>query len=88
MSKDVRYTAVKHLMGVDTILNIKGVFDYIPKTVVSKDLGMNYQTFTRKVEDPRLFTVQEILMMAELLGVTPEALFTLISNSIVKKKGK
>jgi hypothetical protein len=88
MSKDVRYTAVKHLMGVDTITNIKGVFDYIPKTVVSKDLGMNYQTFTRKLEDPRLFTVQEILMMAELFGAPAEALFTLINNSLVKKKAK
>jgi hypothetical protein len=88
MSKDVRYTAVKHLVGVDTITNIKGVFDYIPKTVVSKDLGMNYQTFTRKVEDPRLFTVQEILTMAELLGVPSEALFNLIVNSLIKKKGK
>jgi hypothetical protein len=90
MAKDRRYNAVKSMMEVNNISNFKEIFDIIPKTLVSKDMGMNYQTFTRKVEGPDQFTIRELISLSELFEVLPDALFRRILSDIPvsKKKGK
>ena len=90
MSEDRRYNAIKSMVDDGSISTFKEIFEVIPKTLVSKDMGMNYQTFTRKVTDPELFTVREILFMANLFGVSSTDLFHRITAGLspAKKKGK
>lgn len=71
MSKDKRYTAIRSMIETGKLSGFKEIFDIIPKTLVSNDLGMNYQTFTRKVNEPDLFTVRELGKIAALMGVKP-----------------
>jgi hypothetical protein len=90
MSEDRRYNAIKSMVEDGSISTFKEIFEVIPKTLVSKDMGMNYQTFTRKVTDPDLFTVREVLFMSNLFGVSPDDLFKRIMANLspAKKKGK
>ena len=51
MNKDRRYNAIKSMVEDGSISTFKEIFEVIPKTLVSKDMGVNYQTFTRKVAE-------------------------------------
>ena len=91
MSKDRRYNAIKSMIEDGSISSFKEIFEVIPKTLVSKDMGMNYQTFTRKVAEPDLFNFRELLFMANLFDVNPENLFKRIMSDLTapaKKKGR
>jgi hypothetical protein len=74
MASDKRYGLVRSLFREGETYTFIDVFDIIPKTVIAKDLGMNYHTFTRKAEDPERFTLQEIMRMAEMFGMGAQGL--------------
>jgi hypothetical protein len=83
-TKDKRYDAIKGLLDSNKIRVFQEIFDYIPKSIVSKDLGLNYQTFIRKVHYPGLFTVRETQIMCKLMHLSLIQLVDLISNSFIK----
>lgn len=89
-TKDRRYSAIRSMIGVGELARFGEIFDIVPKTQVSKDLGMNYQTFTRKVAEPDLFSIRELQHMATLFDVTIEDLLSkvLADLSHSRKKGK
>ncbi len=88
-TKDRRYNAVKSMVEVGSISGFKEIFEIIPRTMVSKDMGMNYQTFTRKVAAPDLFTIREMNFMAAQFEITPEELLKkIIADIAPKKRGK
>ena len=71
-----------------SISHFKEIYEVIPKTLVSKDMGMNYQTFTRKVAEPDLFTMRELIFMSNLFDVNPDDLFKrILADLAPKKKG-
>jgi hypothetical protein len=78
------------MIEVGSISGFKEIFDVIPKTLVSKEMGMNYQTFTRKVAEPDLFTIRELIHLASLFDVRSEDIFARIMIEItpVKKRGR
>jgi len=71
---DKRYGLIKALFREGDEYRFKDIFDIVPKPIVAKDLGMNYHTFTRKVEDPERFTLREIIKMAEMFAIGPRDL--------------
>ena len=77
------------MIAVDSISGFKEIFEIIPRTVVCQDMGMNYQTFTRKVSSPDTFTLREIIFMSQLFEVPAEILFQRIVTELpAKKKAK
>jgi hypothetical protein len=83
---DKRYGIIRALLKEGERYRFKDVFDVIPKTIVAKDLGMNYHTFTRKVEDPERFTLKEIIKMAGMFAVGSKNLCDRIFIDIQEKK--
>ena len=54
--------------------------------MVSKDMGMNYQTFTRKVAAPDLFTLRELLFMSQLFDIPGETMVKRIIADMAASK--
>jgi hypothetical protein len=82
---DKRYGVIKALFREGDQYRFKDVFDIIPKTIVARDLGMNYHTFTRKVEDPERFTLKVIIKMADMFAVGSQNLCDRIFIDIEEK---
>ena len=88
MVKDARYTAVQSLITVGKIQKFSDIFKYIPKTIVARDLGLNYRSFVGKVNAPNRFGVLDILKLAEYIDCPPGKIFDLIVADIPTKKKK
>ena len=85
MAQDKRYNAIKSMMESGHIASFKEIFEIVPKTIVSKEMGMNYQTFTRKVTAPDLFTLRELMSMAQLFDLPGETLVKQIFADLAAK---
>lgn len=70
--KDSRYDAVKHLIQTGNITSLKAAFKIIPITVVKTDAGIHYATLHRKIHEPGLLKLDEMIVLADLFGVTPQ----------------
>lgn len=71
-SKDVRYQSVKVLIETGNIKSIREIFQFIPKTTVYKDLGINFNRFDRAILNPAIFRVQELITLAGLFNIDPK----------------
>jgi hypothetical protein len=69
MADDPRYGSIKVLIESGHIKSIREIFQFIPKTTVYKDLGINFSRFDRAIVDPSIFRMQELVVLAELFGV-------------------
>lgn len=69
MVEDKRYSTIKVLIEAGHIKSIQDIFIFIPKTVVYKDLGANFNRFDRAIIDPSLFKLRELLKLAEMFDV-------------------
>lgn len=85
MAQDKRYNAIKSMMESGHISSFKEIFEIVPKTMVSKEMGMNYQTFTRKVNAAELFTLKELQAMAKLFDIPGEMLVGRIFADLAAK---
>jgi hypothetical protein len=71
---DPRYGTIKVLIESGHIKSIKEIFQFIPKTTVYKDLGVNFNRFDRAIYDPSIFRMQELVILAELFQVDAKKL--------------
>lgn len=69
MGGDQRYTTIKVLIQSGHIKSIRDIFQFIPKTIVYKDLGVNFNRFNRAIIDPSKFTLAELRTLGEFFGV-------------------
>ncbi|PSL50002.1 hypothetical protein CLV51_1011344 [Chitinophaga niastensis] len=83
MAQEKKYAAIKALLEAGGIARIADIFEYIPKTNVYKLLGTGYLTFLKKLDNPGLFTIDELNTLADLIGVDDEIL-----NSLARKEAK
>jgi len=89
---DQRYTTIKVLMESGHITTFRQIFDYIPKTVVYKDLRVNFNRFSKAILDPSGLSMGELRTLAEFFGIDTKKLIDmaylqmLTSNNRTKKK--
>ena len=76
--KDQRYRAIKSLIETNGIESLKDVFTIIPVSVVREDMKVNYNTLRRRITEGNTLTVKDIIGLANLFEVTPEAVFKLV----------
>ena len=93
MTDDPRYGSIKVLIESGHIKSIREIFQFIPKTTVYKDLGINFSRFDRAIVDPSIFRMQELVVLAELFGVDALTLICMAYNQMLavnkqrRKKG-
>ena len=65
--------------------NFTELFDIVPRSVIVRDSGINYTRLTNKINRPEKFTVKDILIIAQLIGVESNKIYRLIASSVDKK---
>lgn len=84
--KDKRYQTIRLYIQAGAISSFGEIFDILPKSVLSRDLRLNYIRLVKKIQDPNLFTLREMRRMAELIEVDDEVIFNLIHALFKPKK--
>ncbi|HEY8387272.1 MAG TPA: hypothetical protein VIK74_01645 [Parasegetibacter sp.] len=86
MAKDPRYKTVKIMLETGNISQFSEIFDIIPRSIVSADIGMNYTRFVNRLKKPELFILKELLTIAHYIGVDKKLIVDLIMNDISSRK--
>lgn len=82
--KDRRYNALKSYIDSGAIKSFTEIFDIIPKSTIVKDSGINYVRLTNKITNPEKFTVKDIGLISQLIGVDSRKLYDLIALAVEK----
>ncbi|MBO9202334.1 MULTISPECIES: hypothetical protein [Niastella] len=77
MIKDNRYNVARIFIEKGEIKTIEQIFDYIPKSIVSRELKTNNNRFTRLISDPLGFKLIELSKIAKAIGVETKVLVDL-----------
>ena len=89
MEKDRRFTDVNIAYRKGLIRSFPDIFNYIPKTVVYKALGKKFEYFERRLKDPTLFTMGELMEIARLFDLPEDTFYNLVARDVVRsKKGR
>ena len=86
MSRDHRYKTVKVLIDSGIITEFNQIFLYIPKSVVSEDMGINYSRFVRLLQQVELFRLKELIIMSGFFEVEGKALIELAHSQYLTDK--
>ncbi len=87
---DHRYRKIKVLIESGHIKTFSEIFENIPKTVVYKDLCVNFKRFSKAIECPSLFEVRELMALAQMFGIDEKELidFAWAQIEIFRKQHK
>jgi plasmid maintenance system antidote protein VapI len=88
MRKDKRYGNLKKLFAGSHINSFEDFFSEVPKTTLTRDLGMHHQTFNKLLEEPEGFTYKITIRIASLVGVEDMEITKLIYKEIAAKRTK
>lgn len=81
------YAKVKHLVETGFIKEFPEFIEQFQKKTLYMHLGMGNVAFGRRLDDPGLFTLNQIAAMATLVGIDPPILAAMAVRAR-KKKGK
>ncbi|SHL96334.1 hypothetical protein [Chitinophaga sp. CF418] len=88
-AKRTGYETIKILIEAGHIKQFDQIFDTVSRTNMAKDLGMNYQTFIYRLKRPVAFTLEQLIAIANLIGVERLVIIELVLKQVdAKKKGK
>ena len=85
MMLDSRYEHVKSIWKAGDLNSFSEIFSIIPKTIVCKDLRLNYAPFTKKLKKLELFTFHDILHLSLLIGADFKDIARLLLLEIEEK---
>ena len=88
MPKDKRYNTVKNLITGGFITRFSEILDTIPKSTITRDLGMHHDTFEKVIESPDRLTITDAFRIASFIEVDEMKLMELIHNEWKEKKVK
>jgi hypothetical protein len=88
-AKRTGYETIKVLVEAGHIKQFDQIFDTVSRTNMAKDLGMNYQTFIYRLNRPIAFTLEQLIAIANLIGIERRVIIDLVIKQVdAKKKGK
>jgi hypothetical protein len=82
--KDRRYNALKTYIDSGEIKGFAEIFEIVPKSVFVRDSGINFVRLTNKINNPDKFTVKDILIFSQLIGIDSNKLYSLIAKAVKK----
>ena len=85
---DSRYTTIKVLMESGHITTFRQIFDYIPKTVVYKDLRVNFKRFSKAILDPSGLSLGELRTLAEFFDLDTKKLIDMAYMQTLTRKNR
>jgi hypothetical protein len=80
------YNTIKLLIEGNKLGTLHQIFDHIPKTVVYKDLGINYTRFTNLIKRVQGFKLEELYTLSHLIGVDEKVIVDLAHAQYVADK--
>jgi hypothetical protein len=86
--KDKKYSALKAYIESGNIKSFTEIFDIVPKSIITKDTGINWTRLTNKISNPDKFSVKDIRIIAQLIGVDSRKLYDLIATAAEKAAKK
>jgi len=86
--KDRRYRAIKSLIQSNGIQKFQDIFSIIPISIVKEDMKVNYNTLRRRIDNPQLLTVKDILALSELFEIDSLELMKVIFLDLKEQKQK
>lgn len=82
---DNRYRHVKSIWAAGDLKFFSKMFEIIPRSVVSEDLGMHYNSFTNKLNRPELLNLKQLMMLSDLTDIPLSSIVELAVNDILSK---
>lgn len=67
--KDVRYNHVRSVWQNGDLTSFAKIFEILPKSIVANDLGIHYNSFIRRLKNPRMFELGRLMILASLIGI-------------------
>ena len=80
-----RYYALKTYIDSGEIKGFAEIFEIVPKSIFVRDSGINFTRLTNKIKSPEKFTVKDILIFSQLIGIDSNKLYNLIAKATDKK---
>lgn len=79
------YKTVKLLITAGQI-QFKEIFEHIPKSVLVKDLGINFYRLEKIIRQVQKIELEEVYALARLIGVEEKVLLDLVHGQWVADK--
>jgi hypothetical protein len=86
MVKDLRYESVKTMIETGGITEFKEIFLILPKSNIAKAIHTNNNRMTDLINYAGKITIDEIHMIAGLLGIDFNKITAIITNQYLKDK--
>jgi hypothetical protein len=84
MKNDIRYSVVSVLFENGAVTRFDDLFEYLPRSILSKRMGKNYQTFVRQLGDKGSFLLAELFQIEGLLGLPAQKLAKLVIAEVAQ----
>ncbi|TDX02198.1 hypothetical protein [Dinghuibacter silviterrae] len=78
------YRVLKTALDNGTLGPIRNITRFVPVTVLTKDMRLNYNTVSKRLLDPGRLTAIDIMRLSKLVGVEPAAMFILVIREVGK----
>lgn len=85
-SDDFRYPHVHSIWRAGDLKTLDQVFEIVPKSIVAKDLGMHYNSFMHRLDNPRLINMDQMMELADLTGISFDGVIELVKNDILSRE--
>lgn len=85
---DQRYTTIKVLVESGHITTFRQIFNYIPKTIVYKDLRVNFKRFSKAILNPSGLSLGELRTLAEFFDMDTKKLIDMAYMQTLTSKSK
>jgi len=82
-----KLTVLKSVFLSGSVNRMKDIEELYP-TYTGKLLGMNHSVYIKKLNNPALFTIKQILFLAEQIDIKPEIIINIILKQLAADKKK
>jgi hypothetical protein len=83
-----RIDALKFLVEGGLISRYGQLFDHIPKSVLAKELGLNYQSLCSYINNPSKICFSHLIALSDKTGITLSAVANLVVKDLLYKPKK
>jgi hypothetical protein len=85
VNKDSRIEAVTALVKAENVRSFKAIFEIIPISTVAVMAKIHYSTLHKKINNPRLLKIEELIILANLFSLSVNDMVKLSLSDINKQ---
>ena len=84
--RDPRYDKVRKLIELEVLTTFREIFEFVPKSVVARDLCMNSARFTKLMYHVDRFILKDLFSIAHLIGISEQRILRLVMDQFDKDR--